>query len=240
MNPFKKLQKYCQTIWKLKKFYAKKNTVIIIEPDGTEIYNPKFVKNLSIRRIPKGGVNLKLHQPLAFKKLVLDICGNTEIEIGENYIEPVGNIKIIKSIGTSINKVVIGTASGIGDAVFDITLHGNIIIGKACTMSWGITLKTDDTHPIYQNGKLINRSRDIVIGDNCWIGMNATILKNSILANGTIIGANALVAGKFFQENTIIAGNPARVVKENINWKCGLINYETFEDEPVCFTSQDI
>ena len=92
-------------------------------------------------------------------------------------------------------------------------------------MSWGVMLKTDDTHPIYQNGKIINRSKNIIIGKNVWIGMHASILKNSMIPDGAIVGAYSVVAGRFDEKNSVIAGNPAKVVKRDVQWKCGLIDY---------------
>ena len=45
-----------------------------------------------------------------------------------------------------------------------------------------------------------------------WIGENVVILPGSIIGNGSIIGANAVVVGKI-PDNTISVGSPARVIK---------------------------
>ena len=46
-----------------------------------------------------------------------------------------------------------------------------------------------------------------------------------MIPDGAIVGAYSVVAGRFDEKNSVIAGNPARVVKRNIEWKCGLIEY---------------
>lgn len=224
MSFLKKYRKLSQHKARLKQFYNAGNSIIIIEGEKT-IVNPAEFLEFELLRIPWGGVQLIIHRPFAFKMLSLDVCGNLSVEICENIIEPVGHIRILKAVGDVKNYVYIGKGSGIGDAVFDVTLHGNIEIGDACTMSWGVMLKTDDTHPIYQNGKIINRSKNIIIGKNVWIGMHASILKNSMIPDGAIVGAYSVVAGRFDEKNTVIAGNPAKVVKHDIEWKCGLIEY---------------
>ncbi|VEB24922.1 acyltransferase [Avibacterium volantium] len=51
--------------------------------------------------------------------------------------------------------------------------------------------------------------KDVVIGERCWIGMNAVILPGVHLANGTIVGAGSIVTKSVLEENVVIAGNPA-------------------------------
>ena len=53
--------------------------------------------------------------------------------------------------------------------------------------------------------------------------MNAVVLKNSEIKDNSVIGANAVVAKKFKEGNVIIAGNPAKILKKNINWSHGCI-----------------
>ena len=55
-------------------------------------------------------------------------------------------------------------------------------------------------------------SREIKIGKNCFIGCNSIILKGTVLGDGCVVGAGAVVCGKF-EDNCVIAGNPARVIK---------------------------
>ena len=53
--------------------------------------------------------------------------------------------------------------------------------------------------------------RNIVIGDNVFIGMNSIILPGTIIGNNVIIGAGSVVRGTI-PDNSITAGNPAIVI----------------------------
>ena len=62
----------------------------------------------------------------------------------------------------------------------------------------------------------------VKIGNNVWIGENVVILAGSKIGNGCIIGANAVVCGNF-EDNCIIAGIPAKVIKK---WNAARQCYE--------------
>ena len=55
--------------------------------------------------------------------------------------------------------------------------------------------------------------KDILIGENVWIGMNCIILKGVVIGDNTIIGAGSIVT-KNLEANCIYAGNPAKLVKK--------------------------
>jgi acetyltransferase-like isoleucine patch superfamily enzyme len=63
----------------------------------------------------------------------------------------------------------------------------------------------------------IGKVRPIVIGKNVWIGNNAIILKGTEIGDNSVIGAGAVVTGGKFSSNVVIAGNPAKIVKELTN-----------------------
>ena len=58
-------------------------------------------------------------------------------------------------------------------------------------------------------------AKPIIIGNDVWIGANAIILPEVNISDGCIIGAGSVVTKSFNQKNCVIAGNPARVMKEN-------------------------
>ena len=57
---------------------------------------------------------------------------------------------------------------------------------------------------------------DTVIGHDVWLGKDATVLPGARIGNGAIIGAGAVVRGEV-RDYTIVAGNPARVVRERVS-----------------------
>ena len=105
-----------------------------------------------------------------------------------------------------------------------ITAYKNIQIGKNCQIA-SFTLITDtDFHPVnpLEREKQVKREkydintvnkRDVIIGDNVWIGWGSIILKGSVIGNNSVVGAGSLVSGKF-PDNVVIGGNPAKIIKE--------------------------
>jgi acetyltransferase-like isoleucine patch superfamily enzyme len=57
-------------------------------------------------------------------------------------------------------------------------------------------------------------SSPIVIGDNVWIGTRVLILKGARIGSNSVIAAGAVVVAGEYPPNSLIAGNPARVVKQ--------------------------
>ena len=57
------------------------------------------------------------------------------------------------------------------------------------------------------------KTKQVIIGNNVWVGANCTILKGVSIGNGAIIAAGAVVTGDV-PEYTIVAGVPARVIKK--------------------------
>lgn len=53
----------------------------------------------------------------------------------------------------------------------------------------------------------------VVIGDDCWIGMNSVILPGVVLGSSTLVGAGSIVTKSFPEGNCVIAGNPAHIIR---------------------------
>ena len=53
----------------------------------------------------------------------------------------------------------------------------------------------------------------VIIGKNCFIGCNALIFKGVVLGDNCVVGAGSVVTGQF-EDNCVIAGNPARVIRK--------------------------
>ncbi len=118
----------------------------------------------------------------------------------------------------------IGNHVGISGAT--IYARKSITIGDNTDIGGNVKILDNDFHPIeiearnrvatgkvgMEEDKLIG-TRPIVIGKNCFIGCNVLILKGTVLADGCVVGAGSVVCGKFKEENCVIAGNPARLIK---------------------------
>jgi len=133
---------------------------------------------------------------------------NVKMQIGFKDA-PINNCSIIIGKNSSIN----GCSMFLGES------KSKILIGNDCMFSFNIEINCTDTHSIFdENGKLINQGESIVIGDKVWICKNVTFMKNTNIPNGCIVAQGSIVTRKFDKENCVIAGNPAKVVKENIHW----------------------
>lgn len=102
-----------------------------------------------------------------------------------------------------------------------IVCHKNIKFGDNNLISWENLVMDTDFHKIKKlNGdNFVNDLKNIDIGNNVWIGCRNTILKGSRIMDNSVIGANSLVNKEFKKENVLIAGNPAKILKENIIWE---------------------
>ena len=90
-------------------------------------------------------------------------------------------------------------------------INGRLSIGKGTQIAPGVGL-------ICANHSLSDLTtnapgKDISIGNNCWIGMNAVVLPGVTLGEGTIVGAGSIVTKSFEEGHCIIVGNPARKIK---------------------------
>lgn len=141
---------------------------------------------------------------------------NNKISIGENCQMKDGEFWI----EDDNNEIIIGAHTTIQANTQLATIEGcKIVVVEDCMFSSDIVIRTGDSHSIVDaDNKRINKSADINIGNHCWVGNRAMIMKGTKIPSNTIIGAGAIVSKQFEQENTVIAGIPARIIKENVNW----------------------
>lgn len=118
------------------------------------------------------------------------------------------------------NRIEIGDRTTVGYDCQFATLEGTTIkVGKDCMFSHDISLRTSDSHSIVDvQGNRINHAKDITIGNHVWIGLESLILKGSVIADNSVVAARATVNKQFEQPGCIIAGAPAKQIKEDINW----------------------
>lgn len=134
-------------------------------------------------------------------------------------------------------RIDVGEFSILGD--IRIVSREKIQLGKRLLTSWNVLVQDFDPHPTSQNLRALQvtkiaadffprygekphapclewapPSKEIIIGDDVWLGANAVILKGSKIGSGSIVAAGSVVTGGEFPERSLIAGNPARLVKE--------------------------
>lgn len=117
------------------------------------------------------------------------------------------------------NTIVIGDGVTINASKAQPTLLNacegrRFVIGKNSLLNNSIELHTTDYHKIYGTKNFReNEPKDIVIGDNVWIGDKASILSGVTIGEGSVIACNAVVTHDI-PPNSVVAGVPARVIKK--------------------------
>ncbi|MCF0126757.1 MAG: acyltransferase [Clostridia bacterium] len=107
------------------------------------------------------------------------------------------------------NNCGLGTDSFYGCAG-GIEIGNDVIVGNFVSMHSENHNYSNAEVPIRLQG--VNH-KGIKIGNNCWIGAKVTILDGTVMGDGCIVAAGAVVTGTF-PNNVIIGGVPAKVIKE--------------------------
>lgn len=106
----------------------------------------------------------------------------------------------------------------IGDAVMispgtRISASDEIRIGNGCMFANGAYVTDSDWHGIYDRVHRDPEIKPVILEDNVWVGDHATVLKGVTIGKNSIVAARAVVV-KDVPPNVVVAGNPAKVVKE--------------------------
>lgn len=195
----------------------KSNTLVVIKQNGKKLYNPR-IKNLRVNF--KGRNNyIEIREPYFIRKQIsikclgnnntIKIAGNSNIQelfvtlYNDNSIT-IGENCFIKRLALSTN-----TANGFG-----------ISIGHYFLCSCDVGMRVSDAHVIYDinSKKILNFPQSINIGNHVWISQNVLVLKGAYIPDNCVVGAGSVVTKKFKEQNCIIAGVPAKVLKNGINW----------------------
>jgi len=138
------------------------------------------------------------------------ICGNNVSMGFHTHIELTGSMHFLA------DKMVVGSNVGLGSHGHFGVGVGSLEIGDDCIFGNYVSIHpenhvTDDLNtPMRLQG--VKSNGGVKIGNNCWIGAKVTILDGTVIGNGCIVAAGAVVRGKF-PDNAVIGGVPARILK---------------------------
>lgn len=131
------------------------------------------------------------------------------------------NIRIKNSLNIFIGNnalVKIGADTSIVSA--DIySAENEVILGQDCMIATGISIRNHDDHHIFDisDSRRINYSKRVIIGNHVWIGNYVSLCAGAVIGNGSVIGERAVTSSQF-GDNVLIAGVPARIIREGIIW----------------------
>lgn len=194
-----------------------KNKLVVIDAEGN-IHEDRTVEGLDVEFRTAYSM-VVIHEPIHFENCHILAESNSYVEIFPSTYEIV-NLQISAK---NHSEVIIQENFACREALIENHDEPNlkVSIGKDCMFSYGIIIRVSDGHTIFstEDSSILNRPKvGVTIGDHVWVGMRASILKDVTIPNNTIIGAGSLVNKSFTEENTIIAGTPAKVIKKNVNW----------------------
>ncbi len=196
--------------------YSRKN-FIRVPIRSSWITRIKLSKRAEI--VPSGTLHLGLFRgeigefgQIKYDRTILQLAENSKLITGNNV-----------NLGPGV-RIILGPDAvlTIGENTY-ITANSTIIctdritIGKDCIISWDVQIMDSDFHHFVSNGNKSVVTKPITIEDKVWIGSKANILKGVKICSNSIIATNSLVT-KDVPVGVIVAGNPAKVIKENIEW----------------------
>ena len=110
-------------------------------------------------------------------------------------------------------RITIGDYSGIG--AYSV-IQGNVTIGEHVMMGPEVYIYTQnhrhDSIDKTMDSQGFEEEKPVIIGNDVWIGSRVTILPGVRIGNGAILGADSVIT-KDVPDYTIVAGNPAKIVK---------------------------
>lgn len=145
------------------------------------------------------------------------------IESSGNSIEILENCRLTGRVImklTNGNSLRIGAGTTIGQCNIICGESTHIEIGNDCMISWGVEIRSTDSHGIFdqETNTRINDGQNITIGDHVWIGAHATLLKGSKIGSNSVVGMRSVVSDQFDEHSVIVAGIPAKIIKRGIYW----------------------
>ena len=116
----------------------------------------------------------------------------------------------------------LGVEVGEGTILYSVSFGSEpwlVKIGKNTLITKGTQFITHDGSIIVvrhgpfgiNNPDQLNRYGKFFVGDNCFVGINSIIMPNVVIGDNCIVGAGSVVT-KSVPENTVVAGNPARII----------------------------
>lgn len=160
--------------------------------------------------------NIKIGKNFKFIGGVLLIKKNSTFIVGDN-VTMMGRIVIEDN-----SKLFVGNNLSCtnGDLIIRSHESNSIIIGDDCLFA-DPAIYNSDYHKIIskKDNKILNPGKDVIIGNHVWLALRSMILKGSNIGNGSVVASNSVVTEGNYEDNVILAGQPAKIIKKDIYWE---------------------
>lgn len=186
----------------------------------TRLREPKQ-RRLFIRKLSGlvRNVVLRIEHPALRGNPLFFLDGGAAVDVGPDAAISIGRgVSIQRDFtGYFTGRVDIGEGAYINRGVY-LDVRHDVRIGRHCLIAEGVSIHDSD-HEFGAVDSAVTptergfRSAPIRIGDNVWIGTKATILKGVTIGDNAVVAAHAVVT-RDVPANTVVAGVPARVVKQ--------------------------
>ncbi len=199
-----------------------KNNKLYIKQNKILKESKKIVPGLSIDIDGENNIII-IDSECKFCNSIICCNGNNNEIIIEKSVYNISNLTVNFSGKLDNRKVHIKENVSIGGAKLNCwSENSKITIGQDCMLSYGIKIINGDGHILLDKltNEYLKNNHNIYceIGNHVWIGLNSIICKNVKIPDNCVIGAGSVVTKSFNEENCAIAGNPAKIIKKNINW----------------------
>ena len=135
---------------------------------------------------------------------VASFCG------ADNYVRLLEDKEFLTALANSLKSALVIVPAVVALSLLVASLL-NTTIGKGTYIAQNvgiITANHDLMEPdVHQQGK------EVILGEKCWIGMNAVILPGVKLGDHTVVGAGSVVTKSFEEGYCVVAGNPGRQIR---------------------------
>ena len=166
----------------------------------------RSARGAALRRQVEGGRRLTADAGARVVRLHPD----TSVRLGDD---------VLLSRGVGLHLREAGARIEVGDGSFlnertEIVAHERVVLGRGCLLAWDVLVLDSDSHRV--DGR--PHTAPVVLGDDVWVGARATVLKGVTIGDGAVVAAGAVVT-RDVPARTLVAGNPATVVRTGVTWE---------------------
>lgn len=197
-----------------------RNRYILHKTDGTVVSYPQ-VAGLNVTFTGTDGL-VELFEPVGVFENSNFICGtNCHIKIGASTLShPRYGLNIIAIAPYSL--CTIGSDFGCYNTQIMLTNKEklSVTVGDDCQFYSGVRIKPTDEEIIYDvvSDEVVNSGEDIIIGNHVCAESDVLLCSGAYVTDNNVLKTKSRICDKFTDECTCIDGNPAKVVRENVNW----------------------